>query len=371
VDSIISLEEASKIVIKIGSALLLDKQNRQVNTQWLKSLCQEISVLVRDGKQVSIVSSGSIALGRLILNLNQQHLSLEQTQAAAACGQIKLARTYEEILHPYGLKTAQILLTLDDNKNRRRYLNARSTVNTLLGFGVIPIINENDTVATDEIRFGDNDRLAAQVAVMIGAEILVLFSDIDGLYDKNPKEYHDAKRIPVVEAVDSTIMAMGGKTGSELSSGGMKTKLLAARTATQAGCAMVISNGFQMHPLTDLRNGGNSTWFKPRTSPHLARKQWISSMKTKGKVVIDAGAQAALKNGKSLLPAGVIKVIGEFEKGDPVEITTIEGEQLCSGLIRYSSTESRKIKGYKSQEIIHILGFPGRAALIHKDDMSD
>ena len=370
-DTVNTFNNAKKVVIKIGSTLLVDGERGEINTKWLQTLCEEISELTKQGKQVCIVSSGSIALGRLILDFKMPELSLEQTQASAACGQIKLARTYEELLQPHGLKTAQILLTLDDNENRRRYLNARSTINTLMGLGVVPIINENDTVATDEIRFGDNDRLAAQVSVMIGADILVLFSDIDGLYNKDPKHHPDAKRIPTVDNVDSSIMAMSGKKGSVMSSGGMYTKLIAAKTTTQAGCAMVISDGFQLNPLTNLYKGSNSTWFKPRTTPHLARKQWISSMKTKGKVVVDEGAELALKTGKSLLPAGVIEVVGTFEKGDPVEIISIHGNQLGSGLIRYSSEESDKIKGFKSREIINILGFPSRSALIHKDDMSD
>ncbi len=369
-DSLKVFEQASRIVIKIGSTLLVDRDKSQVRVEWLESLAAEINDLVGQGKQITIVSSGSIALGRLLLSFAERQLSLEHTQAAAACGQIRLARTYEELLQPYGIRTAQVLLTLDDSDSRRRYLNARATMTTLLNLGVIPIINENDTVATDEIRFGDNDRLAAQVAIMIGADVLVLFSDIDGLYDRDPRVFADARRVGTVNAVDASVFAMAGQTGSELASGGMKTKLMAAKTATEAGCAMVIANGFHLNPIANLLSDSHHTWFKPQTSPRIARKHWIASLKPKGQIMIDAGAKEALQRGKSLLPAGVMKVVGDFGRGDAVEIIASKSEQLGSGLIRYTSNESRQIMGHKSHEINDILGFPGRSALIHKDDMS-
>ena len=369
-DTIESFQQASKIIIKVGSSLLLDSASNKINTVWLRSLAEDISLLKKQEKQVVLVSSGSIALGRRILNFPAGKLSLEQTQASAACGQIKLARMYEEILQPFNHTTAQILLTLDDNDNRKRFLNARATMSTLLAMGVIPIINENDSIATDEIRYGDNDRLAAQVSVMVNADILILLSDVDGLYDKDPRKHPEAVRLLTVEAVDSKIFAMAGSTGTNLSSGGMKTKLLAARTAMKAGCAMVISEGRQKNPVNNLINGGNCTWFKPEHDSQVARKHWIASMKPKGSVYIDDGAVQALQNGKSLLPAGVHKVIGEFGRGDSVEIISSKGSRLGAGLIRYTKAESELIMGHKSSEIEKILGFPGRAALIHRDDLS-
>ncbi len=369
-DTLRTFQQASKIIIKIGSSLLIDNENGRLNTKWLKALAEDIDHLKRQGKQVVIVSSGSIALGRRILEFPVGKLSLEQTQASAACGQIKLARMYEEILQPFGHKTAQVLLTLDDNDNRKRFLNARATMSTLLTMGVIPIVNENDTIATDEIRFGDNDRLAAQVSVMIGADILILFSDVDGLYDKDPRKHSGAVRLETISSIDSKIFAMAGSTGTNLSSGGMKTKLIAARTAMKAGCAMVISEGKKQNPVQNLLNGGNCTWFKPEHDPQVARKHWIASMKPRGSVYIDDGAAEALQRGKSLLPAGVQKVIGEFGRGDAVEIISRKGKRLGTGLIRYTKTESELIMGHKSSEIEQILGFPGRAALIHRDDMS-
>ncbi len=369
-DTVKSFQQASKIIIKIGSSLLIDSETSQLNAVWLRTLAEDIDHLKQQGKQVVIVSSGSIALGRRILAFPVGKLSLEQTQASAACGQIKLARMYEEILQPFGHKTAQILLTLDDNDNRKRFLNARATMSTLLAMGVIPIINENDTIATDEIRYGDNDRLAAQVSVMVGADILVLFSDVDGLYDKDPRKYPEAVRLETVSSVDSKIFAMAGSSGTNISSGGMKTKLLAARTAMKAGCAMVISEGKQQNPVRNLLSGGNCTWFRPEHGPQVARKHWIASMKPKGSVYIDDGAVQALQNGKSLLPAGVHKVVGEFGRGDAVEIISSKGRRLGAGLIRYTKSESELIMGHKSSEIEKILGFPGRAALIHRDDLS-
>jgi glutamate 5-kinase len=321
------------------------------------------------GTDVVLVSSGSIALGRLILGLPAGTLTLEQSQAAAAVGQIRLARAYEEVLAPHGITTAQVLVTLEDTTDRRRYLNSRATMETLIGLRVVPIVNENDTVATDEIRFGDNDRLAAQIAVTVGADQLVLLSDVDGFYTANPKEDPTARRFDLVETITPEIEAMAGDPISGLSKGGMKTKLLAARTAVAGGCAMAIMEGSVLRPLTALAQGAARTWFVPAADPQLARKRWIHAMKPKGELVLDAGAVAALRAGKSLLPAGVTRVSGTFGRGEPVAILSPEGAVLAKGLVRYTSAEARKIAGHRSAEIEAILGYQGRAALVHRDDM--
>ncbi|NCU20918.1 glutamate 5-kinase, partial [Candidatus Falkowbacteria bacterium] len=321
------------------------------------------------GADVILVSSGSIALGRRVLGLPAGPLSLEQSQAAAAVGQIRLARAYEEVLAPHSVTTAQILVTLEDTEDRRRYLNSRATMETLLGLGVVPIVNENDTVATDEIRFGDNDRLAAQIAVTVGADQLVLLSDVDGLYSANPKEDPTAERFAVVDHITPEIEAMAGDPISGLSKGGMKTKLMAAKTAVAGGCAMAIMEGSVERPLRALAEGANCTWFLPEADPQLARKRWIGAMKPRGEIGVDAGAVAALGQGKSLLPAGVTGIFGAFGRGDPVAILGPDGAVLGKGLVRYTAPEARAIAGHKSGEIEAILGYPGRAALIHRDDM--
>ena len=317
-----------------------------------------------------LVSSGSIALGRGALNLATGPLALEQSQAAAAVGQIRLARAYEEALAPHGITTAQVLLTLEDSANRRRYLNSRATLEQLLSLGVVPIVNENDTVATDEIRYGDNDRLAAQIAVTIGADVLVLLSDVDGFYTGNPKTDPDATRYDIINEITPQIEAMAGDAGTGLSKGGMKTKLLAAKSATSGGAAMAITLGAVAHPLTALENGAPVTWFSAQTDPQAARKRWISAMKPKGELMVDKGAAAALGSGKSLLPAGVLSVSGAFGRGDPVGILGPDGARLGMGLCRYTSAEATAIKGERSDQIESILGYPGRAALIHRDDMA-
>lgn len=364
-----SLNEARRLVVKIGSALLVDRASGLFRADWLQGLAEDVADLRRRGIDLILVSSGSIALGRNVLNLGQGDLSLEQAQAAAAVGQIRLARAYEEMLAPHGITTAQILLTLDDSADRRRYLNMRSTVATLLGLGVVPIVNENDTIATDEIRYGDNDRLAANVAVMAGADQLVLLSDVDGFYTANPAQDPSARRYPVIASITPEIEAMAGDAGSGLSKGGMKTKLMAAKTATAAGCAMAITEGSSRRPLRALHDGANATWFTATLDPQAARKRWISAMKPKGVLVLDAGAVAALGRGKSLLPAGVIRVTGGFSRGDPVELHAPDGARLGLGLARYTADEARAIAGHQSREIEEILGYPGRAALIHRDDM--
>ncbi|WP_457649468.1 glutamate 5-kinase [Profundibacter sp.] len=364
-----SLTRAKRLVIKIGSALLVDRDTGALRAEWLHSLAQDVEWLRGQGADVILVSSGSIALGRGVLGLPATELALEQSQAAAAVGQIRLARAYEEELAPYGITTAQVLVTLEDSANRRRYLNSRATLEQLLSLGVVPIVNENDTIATDEIRFGDNDRLAAQVAVTVGADQLILLSDIDGFYSANPAQDADAKRYDVIEQITPEIEAMAGDAGSGLSKGGMKTKLMAAKTAMAAGCAMAICNGFAMRPLTALENGANATWFTPVDDPQTARKRWIGAMKPKGKVTVDAGAARALARGNSLLPAGVTAVSGDFGRGDPLTILGPDAAPLGAGLSRYTVQEAQLIKGRRSDEIEKILGYEPRTALIHRDDM--
>ena len=362
-----SLTASKRLVVKIGSALLVE--GGRLRSDWLKGLAEDVAWLAGAGTQVVLVSSGSIALGRGTLGLPSGPLPLEQSQAAAAVGQIRLARAYEEALAPHGLTTAQVLLTLEDSGNRRRYLNARATLETLIGMGTIPIVNENDTIATDEIRFGDNDRLAAQIAVTIGADRLVLLSDVDGFYTANPKDDPGARRLDTVERITPEIEAMAGDAGSGLSRGGMKTKVMAAKTATAGGAAMAICEGSPARPLKALEDGAPSTWFLPETDPQDARKRWIAAMKPRGEITVDEGAARALSQGKSLLPAGVRAVTGAFGRGDPVAILGPTGNRLGIGLARYTGDEARAIAGRRSGEIEAVLGYPGRAALIHRDDM--
>ena len=364
-----ALRDAKRLVVKIGSALLVDAKTGKLRRDWLVSLAEDVAAIRKRGTDVILVSSGSIALGRGVLGLPVAALPLEQSQAAAAVGQIQLARAYEEVLSPHGIITAQVLVTLEDSADRRRYLNARATMETLLGFGVTPIVNENDTVATDEIRFGDNDRLAAQVAVTVGADQLILLSDVDGLYTDNPNINKDAQHIESVDVITSGIEGMAGDAASALSKGGMKTKVMAAKVATEAGCALAITLGMPLNPLFALENGARATWFNPQTDPQAARKRWIATMKPRGTYVLDDGAVRALSAGKSLLPAGVVKIEGRFGRGDPVTIRDTVGASLGLGLTRYTSDEAQQIVGRRSDEIEAILGYKGRAALIHRDDM--
>jgi glutamate 5-kinase len=357
------------LVVKIGSALLVDRDTGEFRGDWLQSLADDVADLRARGTDVVLVSSGSIALGRGVLDLPEGALPLEQSQAAAAVGQIRLARSYEEALGKHGLSAAQILVTLEDSMDRRRYLNTRATMQTLLNLGVTPIVNENDTIATDEIRYGDNDRLAAQVAVTIGADQLVLLSDVDGFYTANPQKDAKAKRLDVIDTITSEIEAMAGDAGSGLSKGGMKTKVMAARVATEAGCAMAITLGSPMNPLKALNEGAPSTWFTAQTVPQAARKRWIATMKPNAQIAIDAGAIDALRRGKSLLPAGVVDVRGSFGRGDPVTIEDETGQTLGIGLSRYTSAEARQIKGCRTADIEDVLGYKGRTALVHRDDM--
>ena len=362
------IRDAKRLVVKIGSALLVDRATG-LKQAWLSALAMDVAEAKTRGTDVVLVSSGSIALGRKVLGLPDGPLPLEQSQAAAAVGQIRLARAYEEVLAPHGITTGQVLVTLEDTEDRRRYLNSRATMETLLGLGVVPIVNENDTVATDEIRFGDNDRLAAQIAVTVGADQLVLLSDVDGFYSANPKEDPTAQRFDLVETITPQIEAMAGDSISGFSKGGMKTKLLAAKTAVAGGCAMAIMEGSVLRPLTALAKGANRTWFVAQADPQLARKRWINAMKPRGELRLDAGAARALLAGKSLLPAGVTLVSGNFGRGDPVAILDPVGNVLGKGLVRYTAAEAKAIAGHRSGEIEAILGYEGRAALVHRDDM--
>jgi glutamate 5-kinase len=361
------IRDAKRLVVKIGSALLVGAHG--LKRDWLMGLAADVAEARARGADVVLVSSGSIALGRRVLKLPAGPLALEQSQAAASVGQIQLARAYEEVLAPHGITTGQVLVTLEDTTDRRRYLNSRATMETLLSLGVVPIVNENDTVATDEIRFGDNDRLAAQIAVTVGADQLILLSDVDGFYSANPKEDPTAQRFDLVQAITPEIEGMAGDAISGLSKGGMKTKVMAAKTAVAGGCAMAIMEGSFLRPLTALANGAARTWFVAQSDPQAARKRWINAMKPRGEVHLDAGAATALRAGKSLLPAGVIRVDGSFGRGDPVAIIGPSGDTLGKGLVRYTAAEARAIAGHRSGEIEAILGYAGRSALVHRDDM--
>ncbi|TVQ55148.1 MAG: glutamate 5-kinase [Rhodobacteraceae bacterium] len=360
------LADARRLVVKIGSALLVDGQG--LRRGWLEGLAADVAMIAARGAEVLIVSSGAIALGRRVLGLPAGPLRVEQAQAAAAVGQIGLAQAYGAALAPHGLTAAQVLLTLDDTQDRRRYLNGRATLKTLTGLGCVPVVNENDTVATDEIRYGDNDRLAARVALMAGADALVLLSDVDGLYDGDPRSDAGARRLPIVTEITPEIEAMAGGPG-EGARGGMVTKLLAAKTAVRGGCAMAIARGDVDRPLSALEDGAPCTWFLASQTPALARKQWIAGMKPAGRLVVDAGAAAALREGRSLLPAGVRRVEGVFQRGDPVTIAEDGGGDLGAALAGYASAEASAIAGRRSGDIAAILGYPGRAAMAHRDDM--
>ena len=358
------------IVIKIGSSILIDPKKNILKNKWLNSLLDEIAFLKKNGKNIIIVSSGSIALGKSVLNLTSKKLKLDESQASAAIGQIKLAQAYDLILKKYNIYTAQILLTSDDSQNRRRYLNIRSTFKSLLKMGVIPIVNENDTVATEEIKFGDNDRLAAQVALITEANLLILLSDIDGLYDKDPNINPDAKHLALIKEVTRKMLNMASQTTSENSKGGMVTKLEAAKIAMNGGCEMIIANGLKKFPISNfIFETGKYTRFIPKSDVKTLRKQWILSIKTKGKLKIDRGAIKALINHKSLLPAGVIESFGNFERGDAVEIISNNDDKIGQGLSGYSSFDVQQIKGCKTNEIEKKLGHPGRVAMIHTDDL--
>ena len=364
------LAHARRVVVKIGSALLVDPARAAPRMAWLEGMAEDIAALRARGTDVIVVSSGAIALARRSLKLTQAKLRLEEKQAAAAVGQIRLAQAWSEALAAQGLTAAQLLLTLEDTEDRRRYLNARATLTTLMGLGCVPVINENDSVATAEIRYGDNDRLAARMAEMVQADCLVLLSDIDGLYTGDPKRDPQAVHIPVVAQMTAEIEAMGGEPPPGFSSGGMRTKLVAARIATAGGVAMAIALGHVERPLRAMERGAPCTWFLPNPEGRTARKRWIGgSLQPAGILVVDAGAARALTRGKSLLPAGVTAVDGKFERGDPVEVRDAQGAVLARGLSAYSNADATRIIGHRSSEIEALLGWRGRDEVIHRDDL--
>ena len=365
------LETFRRVVLKVGSALLVDRGPGRLKQAWLAALAEDIAALHARGVDVLVVSSGAIALGRTVLGLPSGALRLEESQAAAAVGQIALARHWSEVLAHHGVTAGQILVTLADTEQRRRYLNARATIAKLLEMRAVPVVNENDTVATSEIRYGDNDRLAARVATMIGADLLVLFSDVDGLYTAPPAHDPSALHIPVVEHVTPAIAAMAGGAASHLSRGGMRTKIDAAQIATTGGTHMIIADGRGKNPLRTIMDGGRCTWFLTPSNPATARKTWIAgALEPRGALHVDAGAAKALKGGASLLPVGVTRVEGVFRRGDAVAIRDPEGSVLGHGLVAYDVEEAKKIIGRASREIEALLGYPGRAAMVHRDDMA-
>ena len=365
-----ALGDFRRIVVKVGSSLLVDREGGRLYDAWLSALADDLAWLHGEGRDVLVVSSGAISLGRSVLKLPPGPLKLEDSQAAAAVGQIALARTWSEVLGRRGITAGQLLVTLQDTEERRRYLNARSTIEKLLEWRAVPVINENDTVATNEIRYGDNDRLGARVATMASADLLVLLSDIDGLYDAPPGSGRDAKLVPVIERITPAIEAMAGAAGSELSRGGMQTKIEAGKIATTGGTHMVIASGRVTHPLRAIADGARCSWFLTPANPVTARKKWIAgSLEPRGTLVIDAGAVAALRNGRSLLPAGVIRIDGAFARGDAVVIRGPDGAEVGRGLVAYDAEEADKIKGRSSADILSILGFGGRAEMVHRDHL--
>ncbi len=362
-------QPAKRIVIKIGSALLVDASSGSIHYEWLMSLCEDVAQLWQQQKQVIIVSSGAVAIGQRHLGLQRSRAQLEEQQAAAAVGQIRLAHAYQEALSKHGITVAQILLTLGDSENRQRYLNAHHTLETLLRLKVVPVINENDTVATSELRYGDNDRLAARVAQMVAADVLVLLSDIDGLYESDPRKDPQANFIPEVHQLTPAIEAMGQGSGSDYGTGGMKTKLAAARIVMDSGCRMVICKGSHIHPLAQLKQQQPCTWFLPSISPRSARKNWLAQhLQPLGNIFIDEGAAQALSNGKSLLAVGVIGIEGKFHKGDPVRII-YQRQEIARGLCNFHAYEAKLIMGQQSSEVEKILGYRASEEMIHRDDL--
>jgi glutamate 5-kinase len=365
-----ALDDFRRIIVKVGSSLLVDSDAGVIRESWLASLAADLAALHGDTRDILVVSSGAIVLGRAVLKLAGGPLKLEDSQAAAAVGQIALARTWAQALSHHDITAGQVLVTLGDTEERRRYLNARSTIDKLLEWRAVPVINENDTVATTEIRYGDNDRLAARVATMVSADLLILLSDVDGLYDAPPDTNASARHVPCVPRLTPEIEAMAGAAGSELSRGGMQTKIEAARIATSGGTHMLIASGRVEHPLRAVAEGARCTWFLTAANPVTARKKWIAgTLEPKGTLVIDAGAVAALRRGKSLLPAGIVRVDGAFARGDAVIIRGPDGAEIGRGLSAYDAEDAEKIRGRSSADIASILGFSGRTEMVHRDDL--
>ena len=363
------LAKFHRLVIKVGSSLLIDAKG-QVNREWLKGLARDIAVLQNNGHEVLVVSSGAIAIGSTILDINKRRAKLEDLQAAAAAGQIQLVNAYQNAFAEHDMNTAQILLTPEDTENRRRFLNARGTLARLLERSVVPIINENDTVATEEIRYGDNDRLAARVAQLVLADALILLSDVDGLYTEDPGKNEDAAHIPEVRSITDEIVQMASETRSDVGSGGMATKVQAARIATHAGCSTIVTSGVITRPLEALAAGGRCTVFRAEGTPAAARKQWLAGvLEVRGELRLDVGAARALLDGNSLLPVGVVEVIGNFRRGDVVTLVDAAGKELGRGLAEYSDDEATRIIGCHSEKIEERLGFRGRSVMIHRDQL--
>lgn len=363
------ISAAKRLVVKIGSALLVDEELGTVHRQWLEALAADVADARARGQEVILVSSGAIAVGRKHLGLGAG-LKLGEKQACAAIGQVRLAHAYQEVLGAHDLEVGQILLTLDDSENRRRYINARNTIDALLRLGAVPLINENDTVATDEIRFGDNDRLAARVAEMAGADTLVLLSDIDGLYEADPSENPDAAFVPLVENITPEVEAMAGAARPGYGSGGMVTKLAAAKICLASGCRMVVTRGTALRPLQRLADGAQATWFMTQSNPKAARKRWIAgSLKTEGSLTVDDGALQALADGRSLLPIGVVAVDGDFSRGAAVSVRDKAGKEIARGLMEYPASDARLVMGHKSSEFERLLGYRGSDEMIHRDDL--
>ncbi len=365
----LALSEYRRLVVKVGSSLLVDESGR-LNRNWLETLADDIAHLQEDGHEILIVSSGAIAIGSGVLDINKKRARLEDLQAAAAAGQVQLVHAYQEALGKHGIAAAQILLTPDDTENRRRFLNARGTLGRLLDRSVIPIVNENDTVATEEIRYGDNDRLAARVAQLVMADALILLSDVDGFYTSDPRSNPDAEHIPEVRNISREMLAMAGETRSDIGSGGMATKVQAARIATHAGCSTIIASGVIDHPLHALSNDARCTVFRAEGTPATARKQWLAGvLDVRGEIRIDQGAAKALQNGNSLLPVGVIEITGNFKRGDVVTVVSPDGTELGRGLTEYSDTDALRLRGCQSEQIEERLGYRGRSVMIHRDEM--
>jgi glutamate 5-kinase len=364
-----AVDDFRRIVVKVGSSLLIGSDGR-ADRQWLAGLAEDIADLHKRDHEVLVVSSGAIAIGSTILGINKRRARLEDLQAAAAAGQVQLAHAYEEALAHYGITTAQVLLTPEDTENRRRFLNARGTLGRLIERRVVPVINENDTVATEEIRYGDNDRLAARVAQLVMADALILLSDVDGFYTADPVTDPEAEHIPLVTSITDEMQRWAGETRSDIGSGGMATKVQAARIATHAGCATIITSGAVQQPLSQLAGGGRCTLFRAPGTPAAARKQWLAGvLEVRGELRLDDGASQALRNGKSLLPVGVIEVLGNFRRGDVVTLVDAQGRELGRGLAEYSFDEARQLAGRQSENIESVIGYRGRAVMVHRDEL--
>ena len=363
------LKNSKIIVIKIGSSLLIDEKKR-IRKKWLSEFAKDIQMLIKQDKKVIIVSSGAIAMGCKKLNLSKKNLKIDKSQAVASIGQIELMNLFSEIFVKQKINISQILLTLEDTEQRRRALNAKRTFDNLFQLGFIPVVNENDTIATSEIKYGDNDRLASRVAQISGADSLILLSDVDGLYTQNPKIYKNAKLLKEIKNIDKNIEKIATKSISKHGTGGMKTKIDAAKICQLSGCQMAIANGLLIRPIKKIIDENNCTWFLPKINKLDARKKWIiGSVSPRGELVIDDGAKRALSTGKSLLAAGIIKVSGKFKKGDHIKVLDIQNSECARGLSSFSSDEILKIMGHHSKEIEKLLGYFSKSEVIHKDDM--